>query len=381
MCGVPNLLFSRCCSLSNSSARHGVGSGIEANLRGRRNLPGRVPAGFVSFSHRILGLPLLALLLICGCTQAEQRPTATSNTSASLRKVVLQTDWFPQAEHGGFYQALAKGFYAEAGLEVEIRSGGPGTLISVPVAKGTVDFGMNRSDSVLMVASRGLPLVMVAATLQHDAQALMVHADSPVRTFRDLDGLTITANPSMPWISYLQKTLGITFALKPNNYSLAAFLGDKEAIQQCLLTNEPFFAEQNGRRVRTLPLADSGFDCYHTIITSRELIRTSPEMVRAFVGASVRGWRDYIEADPAPAHDLIRAHNQQMSSAQLEFSRHEMIRRSLVTGFADRGESIGHLSLPRLAEEIKVLFDLKMVDTPLAVETVATTQFLPLSVR
>eukprot|EP01035_Chromulina_nebulosa_P067371 gene67371-92299_t len=112
-----------------------------------------------------------ALFFAAGCSR--EQPAASGGTKApapALRKVVFQTDWFPQAEHGGFYQALAKGFYAQAGMDVEIRSGGPGVGIKVPVAKGDVDFGMNRSDDVMVVASRGMPLIMVAAIMQHDPQ-------------------------------------------------------------------------------------------------------------------------------------------------------------------------------------------------------------------
>ena len=72
-------------------------------------------------SRRGIGLLLLAVLA-GGCA----RQQAAVSPATGLRKVVLQSDWFPQAEHGGFYQALAKGFYREAGLDVEILPGGPG---------------------------------------------------------------------------------------------------------------------------------------------------------------------------------------------------------------------------------------------------------------
>ena len=319
---------------------------------------------------------LLAVAIAAGCTR-EQPPAAAAPKTPALRKVIFQSDWFPQAEHGGFYQALAKGFYRQAGLEVEIRPGGPGVGIKVPVSTGDVDFGMNRSDDVMVVASRGLPLVMVAAILQHDPQALMVHEESPVKSFKDLKGRTVTASVGMTWIPYIQKKYGITFALKPNSYSVAAFLADKEAIQQCFVTNEPFYAQQQGLRVRTLPLAASGYDVYHAIICRRELIRQSPELVRVFVAASLRGWRDYLEGDPTLAHELILKRNTHMSRELLEFSRGELILRSLVTGDRERGEDIGQLSLARLAEELDVLLELKVMDTPVAIAAVATRAFLP----
>lgn len=323
-------------------------------------------------------ISFFALLIAGGCSRERPAASQPAETLApGLRKVVFQTDWFPQAEHGGFYQALAKGFYEQAGLEVEIRSGGPGVGIKVPVAKGDVDFGMNRSDDVLVVASRGLPLVMVAAVLQHDPQALMVHEDSPVKSFRDLKGRSVTASVGMTWIPFLQRKYNLKFDLKPNTYGLATFLAEKEAIQQCFLTNEPFFAQQQGVRVRTLPLADSGYDVYHVIICRRELVREAPDLVREFVAASIRGWRDYLAGDPAPAHAEILKRNPQMSAEQLQYSREELHIRSLVTGDRALGEDIGQLSLARLAAEMDVLLDLKVMDAPVSISAVATRQFLP----
>lgn len=330
-------------------------------------------------SLRVLNLFIaLAVLSTAGC----RRPTASAEakstaSSRALRHVVFQADWFPQAEQGGYFQALARGFYREAGLDVEIRPGGTGAGIKLPVAKGEADFGMNRSDDVMVAVSRGLPLVIVAATFQHDPQALMVHADSPVKSLQDLAGRTVTASLSMTWIPFIQKKYGITFSLKPTNYALGGFLADKSAIQQCLVTNEPFFAQKRGVTVRTLALADGDFDVYHAVICRRELVRSQPELIRTFVAASIRGWRDYLSGDPTPANSLILQRNVQMTPEQLAFSRHELIRRSLVTGDPKRGEDIGQLSLERLSRELDILRDLKLVDMPIPVSAAATIEFLP----
>lgn len=290
---------------------------------------------------------------------------------------MLQTDWFPQAEHGGYYQALAKGYYRQAGLDVEILPGGPGAGLKLKVIRGDADFGMLRSDDLLVAAGRGLPLVMVAATLQHDPQAVMVHADSPVKSLRDLKGRVVIASASMTWIPYLRKKYRIDFDLKPNTYGLGEFLANKDAVQQCLVTNEPFFAQQHGKPVRTLLLAESGHDSYHAIFCRRELVRGSPDVVRAFVHASIRGWQDYIQADPGPAHAVILKRNPQMTAALLEFSRSELILRRLVQGDSEKGEGIGQLSLARLEQEMQSLLDLKVLDAPVGIGTVATKEFLP----
>jgi NitT/TauT family transport system substrate-binding protein len=316
----------------------------------------------------------LLLLGMAGC--GRQQPTPPPTASSTLRKVVLQTDWFPQAEHGGFYQALAQGFYRDAGLDVDIWPGGPGAGIKLKVAKGEADFGMNRSDDILLAASRDLALVMVAATMQHDPMALMVHADSPVKTFKDLQGRVVIGNVGMAYMPYLERKFSITFEKRQNTYGLGEFLANPDVVQQCVVTSEPFFAEQQGRRVRTLPLADSGYDCYHAIFCRRELIRASPDVVRAFVHATIRGWRDYLEKDPGPAHAVILKRNAQMSAELLQFSRSEMILRGLVTGDRAKGEDIGQLSTARIAAQLDTLLNLGIMEAPVTVDSVATREFL-----
>ncbi len=324
-----------------------------------------------------LSVGLLLAVGVVGCGRQDAAKSVTPTTKPALRKVILQSDWFPQAEHGGFYQALAKGFYAQAGLDVEIWPGGPGSGIKFKVAKGDADFGMNRSDDLLLAASRGLPLVMVAATMQHDPMALMVHADSPVKTLKDLEGRVVIGNVGLAYMPLLERKFGIQFEKRQNTFGLGEFLANPEIIQQCIVTNEPFFAREHGRKVRTLPLSGSGYDCYHAIFCRRELIRTSPEVVRAFVQASIAGWRDYLERDPSPADTMILKRNAQMTPALLEFSRSEMILRSLVTGDRAKDEDIGQLSIVRLAAEMEMLLQLKIMETPVALSSVVTKEFLP----
>lgn len=329
--------------------------------------------------HRVAAFVLLSCAFaLAGCSRPERSAQpALASDRPERRRVVLQTDWFPQAEHGGFYQALAKGFYAEAGLEVDIWPGGPGAGIKLKVARGDADFGMQRADDVLVAAARGLPLVMVMATLQRDPLAVMVHAGSPVRAIPDLAGRVVIGNVGMAWMPFLERRFGITFEKRQNTYGLGEFLANPDTIQQCMVTNEPFFASQHGRPVRTLSLAEAGYDCYHVVVTRRELVRTSPDVVRRFVLASIRGWRDYLDADPSPAHGLIRQRNPQMTAELLDFSRRELARGRYVQGDAAQGEETGRLALSRVEALARLLHELKVLDAPVAAVEAASTEFLP----
>jgi len=298
-------------------------------------------------------------LLLAGA--ACSRPEPSAAPAPALRRVVMQTDWLPQAEHGGFYQALVKGFYAEAGLDVELLPGGVNAQVNLKVARGDADFGMNRCDLLFSAQDRGLPVVIVGALLQHDPQALLVHAGSPVQGFADLEGRTVIAAPSMVWIPYLQKKYGIMFNLRPLTYGLAGFLADPAAIQQGFVTNEPFFAERSGVPVRTLLIADSGYDAYHVIFTRRELLRADPELVRRFLAATWRGWHDYLEGDPAPAHAEILRRNPQTPPEQLDYSRAQMNARRLVTGDAAAGDAPGRLRVSRIEQQLAALRDAGLI--------------------
>jgi NitT/TauT family transport system substrate-binding protein len=353
---------------------------LDVNATGRKRV--EVNPGHLAGDRR-LGFVLRCVFigtLALAASACRRSGSAGEMSSAELTapiKVILQTDWFPQGEHGGYYQALAKGFYSEAGLNVDIWPGGPGAGIKLKVARGDAHFGMLRSDDVILAAANAMPFVMVAATLQHDAQGLMVHANSPVKTFKDLDGRAVIGNVGMAWFPYLEKRFGITIERRQNTYALGEFLANPDIIQQCLITNEPFFAEKHGRKVRTLALSSSGYDCYQTVFTRREFVRTSPDVVRAFVHASIRGWRDYLQNDPGPANEVILARNREMTPELLAFSREQMIRHGFVRGDPKQGEDIGQLSMERIADQIATLVELKILPKSVDVTSVATTEFLP----
>ncbi len=321
-------------------------------------------------------LVAVAAVLVVGCGKKGATAGAPRG-KPGIRRVVLQTDWFPQAEHGGFYQAMAQGYYTQAGLDVVILPGGPGAGIKLKVARGEADFGMNRSDDIFLAASNGLPLVMVAATMQHDPMALMVHESSPVKSFKDLNGRVVIGNVGMTYLPFLERQFGIRLEKRQNTYGIGEFLSNRDLIQQCMVTNEPFFAEQEGRKVRTLSLASAGYDCYHAIFCRKDMVVRSPEVIAAFVQASIRGWHDYLFGNPAPGDALILRSNPQMTPALLQYSRSEMIIRQLVQGDRANGEGIGQLSMARLGQEMDLLLNLRIMSAPIAVSSVATRQFLP----
>lgn len=316
---------------------------------------------------------LLEIALLGGCGGKD------AAHEDGLDRVVLQTDWFPQPEHGGFYQALAKGYYREAGLEVTILSGGPNAMSTQKVLKGNAQFAMNRADTIYSLAARDVPIVLVMATLQHDPQALLMHAANPISSFEELDGQRVMAIPGLTWIAWIEAKYGIQLDIIPHDFGMERFLNDPTFIQQCLLTSEPFYVLQAGITPKVMPLRESGFDPYHGIYCLREFAATSPEIVERFVHASVRGWEDYIRNDPSPAFALISERNPKMTPDFMAFSYETMRSERLVTGRPGYPSRVGQLDPERLEDLVSELHRLGIVDAdnPPDPEDWVTTRFLP----
>jgi NitT/TauT family transport system substrate-binding protein len=315
-------------------------------------------------------------LLAAGCSKPAPA-AAPASASAALPKVRFKTDWYAQAEHGGFYQALAKGYYRDAGLDVAIVPGGPGVLVPQVMLAGQVDIAMGASDDLVIWGAKGLPFVAVGVYMEHDPQAILVHDESPVRTFADLDHRTIMAVQGVNWIEYLKAHYHIDFNLIPENYGIAQFMADKDFIQQCFVTNEPYYVRKNGGHPRTLLIADSGFDPYRVIYTTQRYLRDHPAEVRAFVAASLRGWDDFMNGDPAPAEALIAKDNENMTNEFMDFSIKVMRDERIFSGKAELGERMGLMTRRRMQDQVELLFQLKIIPELIPLDRFARFDFMP----
>ncbi len=319
--------------------------------------------------------PFLATLLLAAAT------SLLAAAEKSPFKLTIQLDWVAEPEHGGFYQAQARGFFADENLEVTLIPGGPNAFVIPKVATGQAHIGQADSTNTLLQQAEGLPIVQFAAVFQDDPSGLLVNADSSVRRFEDLAGKTIIARPEWAFLPYLRKKYGIDFNIVPQNFSVAAFLGNKEAIQQGYYIAEPYhIVNAGGKEPRFLSTWEAGFRAYAVLVTSRKFAREHPDILRAFTRAYIKGWRDYLEGDPAPAHAAMKAANANNTDEFMMASRQLIIDGQLVTGRdADSGpEKIGRLDPARYATQIAQLESLgilKKDKVPPA--TALTVDFLP----
>ncbi len=324
-------------------------------------------------------LCLLSALLasLAGCSRPAPVSVPDGAGPAALPKIRFKTDWYPQAEHGGFYQAVAKGFYRDAGIDVDILPGGPGVLEWQLMLAGQCDIAVSRSDDIAVFVSRGLPFVVVGVYMESDPQAILVHEESPVRTFADLNDRTIMGVPGSNWIDYIKVHYHIDFRLIPSNFGIAQFMADRDFIQQCFVTNEPYYVRKNGGHPRTLLMSDSGFRPYRVLFTTQAYAREHPTEVRAFVAASVRGWTDFMNGDPAPGKALIAKVNPNMSEEFMDYSITAMRESNIVSGRPAEGERIGLMTRRRLEEQVNDLFQLKIIPQLIPVDKFVRFDLMP----
>lgn len=247
-----------------------------------------------------------------------------SGEADGLRPVTFVTDWKAQAEHGGFYQALANGYYADAGLDVTIRQGGPGINVPQLLVSGNADFGMGSNSFIpLNMVAAGVGAKAVMASFQKDPQVLITHPRDDIRTLEDMRGKPIMvsdATISAFWV-WLRSRFGYTDdQIRKYTFNLAPFLVDENAIQQGYLSSEPYLIEkESGIKPQVFLLADHGYPGYATFILAKtEMIDNEPEVVQAFVNATIKGWYSYLYGDPSPANALIQADNPDMSDDVIE---------------------------------------------------------------
>lgn len=324
---------------------------------------------------RKLTISICSLALLAGCSRPA--PVAPADSGRPLAKVVFQTDWFAEPEHGGFYEALVKGYYREAGLDVEIRQGGPETVPTTMVATGRADFGMDRSDAVIIAAARGVPLVIVGAFMQRDPQAIMFHRESGIRSFRDLDGRNIMAVPGAAYISIMEEKFHIKVSVTPTDFGMTRFLADPGFVQQCFITNEPYYVRRHGADVGTFLVSDTGFSPYRVWYTTRSFLAGHADLVRAFSQASIRGWREYIGGDRAAADARIASLNPKMDPDFMTYSVGAMKAYGLVTGDPAKGEFLGRVDSDRIATQIKQLAGARLLDKAVSVDDVLDPRFQP----
>jgi NitT/TauT family transport system substrate-binding protein len=311
---------------------------------------------------------VVALLGAAFAAQAQQKFTYTTN-------------WYAQAEHGGFYQALATGLYKNAGLDVTIRMGGPQVNIMQLMAAGQTDCVMGYDVQTIKGWEQGIQAVTVAAAFQKDPQVLIGHP-GVVDKMEDLKGKTIlissAANTTYwPW---LRTTYGLSDSqARPYTFNIQPFIADKNVVQQGYLSSEPYAIEKEAKFKPTVfLLSDYGWPPYSTTIVCMEkTVRERPQQVAAFVKASMEGWKSYLKGDPSPANALIKKDNPNMTDDKIAHGIRMLVETGMVFGGDAAKMGVGVITDERMKKTYDMLVAMKLVNpAKVDLKKTYTTQFV-----
>ena len=280
----------------------------------------------------LAGLLVSSLGIAGGAAMAQQQPA----------EVTFGTNWIAQAEHGGYYQALADGTYEKYGLKVTIVPGGPRASNRMLMTVGKLDFYMGGSMiQAFSAVEKDIPTVVVAAHFQKDPQVLLSHPGEGLDTFHDLkksNDILLSKDGFATFYQWMKAEFGFRDEqVKPYGFNPAPFIANKRAVQQGYVTSEPLTIEKaGGFRPNVFLLADHGFSTYSTTIeTRREMVEKNPDLVQRFVDASTIGWYNYLYGDNAKANALIKRDNPEMTDELLSYA----VARMKEHGIVDSGDT------------------------------------------
>jgi NitT/TauT family transport system substrate-binding protein len=307
---------------------------------------------------------LLISLLFLACGQSEAPPP----TKDGKTRVRIALNWFPEAEHGGFYAAQVHGYYAARDLEVEILGGGPDAPVIQRVATGSVEFGVTNADDVIYARAQQAPVVALMAPYQVNPRCIMVHAASGIERIDQLANITLAMSQRPAFSHYLRwkyPLTGVNIVPYPGNVS--QFLANPNFAQQGYIFSEPFVARQQGGDPKALLVSDIGFNPYASVLIATEsTIAQRADIARAVVEASVEGWAHYLR-EPEQTNRHINSLNPEMGLEILAYGAAES--RALVLDSIARDKGLGHMSAERWSELRQ-----QMVDASLIEKTAASAQ-------
>ena len=316
--------------------------------------------------------PLAVLAALAAATVAHaQQPT----------KFTMQTNWRAQAEHGGYYQAVATGIYKKYNLDVTLKAGGPQINLPQLLAANAIDFMMG-SDSFggLNYVKNNIPLVVVGSIFQKDPRVLIAHPGQGNDSLAALKGkpiLIASASRNNYW-QFLRAKYGYTDdQIRAYTFNMAPFLADKSTIQQGFLTSEPLKAIKAGVKPVVHLLADNGYVSYATTLETRQqLVKEQPEAVQRFVNATIEGWYTYLYGDRTAANALIKKDNPEMDDEQLAYSHSKMLEHGIVDSGDALKLGIGAMTEARWREFADTMIKAGVYPADLDVSKAYTLQFV-----
>jgi NitT/TauT family transport system substrate-binding protein len=324
---------------------------------------------------------MLFLLTVVACSgaPAESAPGGDAAAKAEVKPVSVALNWYPEPEFGGLYDAKLSGAYTQAGLDVTIVPGGPGTPVIPQVASGRAAFGVSSADEVILSRAGGADIVAIFATYQRDPRCILVHASRQLTGIDQIKSGTLALEEGVPFAEWLFKKYKFEGVSRvPYGGGVTQWMLDPNYAQQAYVTSEPISAKKAGGDPQCFMVADGGYSQYaNVIVTSGALLKSDPALVKSFVAATQAGWRAY-QADPTRANNQLHELNPTLDADTLR----QMwdVQKPLVGGGHAETAGIGAMQAEVWEAVSRQLVDLGMVKTPSPpVSELFTTEFVPVA--
>jgi len=327
-------------------------------------------------SRRLLSVSAALMCVAAMVSCAAPQPTPTPKPTGAI----LSLDWVPNTNHTGFYVALEKGWYEQEGIDLQIQIPSDPAAALKQVAYGNSEFGVSFQEEVTIARSNGIPVVSLAAIIQHNTSAFASLAETGIQRARDIEGKRY-ASYGLP---IERPILGQLMACDGGDINKVEFIdvgfdafpalvAKRVALAWIFLAWDGMQAEIMGVKLNSLPLYGSCVPDYYTplIIAGETTIENKPDLVRRFLSATVRGYEYAIAHPGESAEILLRA------SPETE---PELARRSqawLSPRYQDDAPRWGEQELRVWADFASFMFGNGVIEATIDPEAAFTNEFLP----
>ncbi|WP_407665405.1 EAL domain-containing protein [Methylovorus mays] len=282
---------------------------------------------------------------------------------ADAQKINLQLKWHHQFQFAGYYAAQAKGFYKDAGLDVNIIEGGPDRPALDAVLSGKAEYGVSDAD-LLLAHMHGKPVVAMAAIFQHSPFIIVSREDSNIHRLADLMGKSVMMKHDLSAVQF--DAMMLKAGLDPASVRFVTHTGKLDDLingkvdaMSAYSTNEPYRLRARGIEPAIISTIDYDVDFYgDTLFTSRNEIESHPDRADAFLKATLKGWR-YAFDNPEEIADLILqlpGVKQSGATRELLLAEAKSMRPLVMPDIVD----MGHMNTERWSHIAQLLTRLKL---------------------
>ena len=311
--------------------------------------------------------------IFTGC----QTPAETS--AEELQTLRLTLPFIPNVQFAPVYVAIDKGYFSDAGFDVEIEYGNENDAVAL-VGAGDQYFTVASGEQVLLARSQGLPVTYVLAWYQQFPVGVASLAEENILDLEDLRGKNIGI-PGLFGASYIGfRALLAAGGLTEDDVTLLSIgFNQVEAIMTgqvqagvIYLPNEPVVLRDQGYEVNTMGVSDYLELVGNGLVTNETAVEDSPEMVEAFVGAFLQGIRDTIN-DPYEAYEISKNYVENLGDPDQDV-QFQVLETSIELYLAPR---LGYSDSAGWENMQEVLLDMGLLEQPIELEQAYTNQFIP----